>query len=142
MIILIYHSLTHFVVVDSRYYYSSTHSVLFDSHYVLLINSFCIIWSSLLFTTLHLSLFLFICPYILSHISFWMADPNAIYNSSLIIYYSSTLFLFYFFAWKMLISHIIQVLLFITHQLIFLFYFFSSTNFPPLGWLMLYSFSS
>ena len=42
----------------------------------------------------------------------------------------------------MLISHIIQVLLCITHQLIFLFYFFSSTHFPPLGWSMLCSFSS
>ena len=41
------------------------------------------------------------------------------------------------FAWTMLISHIIQVLLFITHQLIFLFYFFSSTHPPPphYGWL-------
>ena len=31
----------------------------------------------------------------------------------------------------MLISHIIQVLLYITHQLIFLFYLFSSTHPPP-----------
>ena len=35
----------------------------------------------------------------------------------------------------MLISHIIQVLLFITHQLIFLFYFFSSKHFHPL-WMV------
>ena len=61
------------------------------THYLLLINSFCTIWSSLLFTTLHLSLFLFICSYLLSHISFWMADGNAIYHSCIIIFYSSTL---------------------------------------------------
>ena len=43
----------------------------------------------------------------------------------------------------MLISHIIQVLLFITHQLIFLFYFVLINTFPPhYGWLMLRSFSS
>ena len=50
----------------------------------------------------------------------------------------------------MLISHIIQVLLFITHQLIFLFYFFSSTHFPhildsvhfhPIFYLVFLSFS-
>ena len=35
----------------------------------------------------------------------------------------------------MLISHIIQVLLCITHQLIFIFHFFSSTHFPPL-WMV------
>ena len=35
----------------------------------------------------------------------------------------------------MLISHIIQVLLCIPHQLIFIFHFFSSTHFPPL-WIV------
>ena len=40
-----------------------------------------------------------------------------------------------FFAWTMLISHIIQVLLFITHQLIF---FFLINTFPPnFGWVTL-----
>ena len=118
-------------------YHSSTHSVLFDSHYLLLINSFCIIWSSLLFTMLHLSLFLFICSYLLSHISFWMADANVIYHSSLNIYYSSTLFVLFgdhylhwssqfvlflvfphifHFWWLMLMPYIIPVLLFITHE--------------------------
>ena len=46
---------------------------------LLLVNSFWIIWSSLLFDTLYLSLFLFIRSYLLSHISFWMADENAIW---------------------------------------------------------------
>ena len=56
--------------------------------------------------------------YFSSHISLLMADAN----SSFIMYYSSThllFILFYlFFAWMMLISHITQVLLFITNQLI------------------------
>ena len=61
------------------------------------------------------------------------------FNTLLLI---NTFFSFYlliifhnFFAWTMLISHIIQVLLCITHQLIFIFHFFSSTHFPPL-WMV------
>ena len=42
------------------------------------------------------SQFVFIYLFLsLSHISFWMADANAIYHSSLIIYYSSTLFVLF-----------------------------------------------
>ena len=60
-------------------YYSSTHCVLFDHHYyLLLIISVCFI------------LFIFFS----SHISLLMADANAIYHSSLIMYYSSTHFFF------------------------------------------------
>ena len=97
--------------------------ILFDYFNLSLINSFCIIWFSLLLLinsfniiwfslliTHQLLLYYLIIPIIyyassqfvfiylflsLSHISFWMADANAIYHSSLIIYYSSTLFVLF-----------------------------------------------
>ena len=48
----------------------------------------------------------------------------------------NTFFSVFLFAWTMQISHIIPVLLFITHQFIFLFYFFSSTHPPPPLWMV------
>ena len=157
---MIYYSSTHFVLSGYHYHYSSTHLVLFDFNYLLLINSFCIIWSSLLFNTHRLSLFLFCSHLFSSHISFLMADANAKYlspkpyylllintlhiilSSLLFTTHYHSLFLFYFlffffshilhFWWLMLMPCIIQVLLFITHLLIiYSLIIFSSTHFFP-----------
>ena len=68
------------------------------SYYLLLINTLRIISSSLLFTTHHHSLFyLFIYFFLLPHTSLLMADANAMYHPSFIIYYSSTHYLFTYY---------------------------------------------
>ena len=118
---------------------------------LLLINSFNIIWFSLLITH-QLLLYYLIIPIIyyassqfvfiylflsLSHISFWMADANAIIISVLLfithqhfLYYLiitiitliiSVYFIFFFphifhFWWLMQMPYIISVLLFVTHE--------------------------
>ena len=68
-------------------------------YYLLLINTLRIILSSLLFTTHYHSLFLFYFLFIFfSHIlHFLMADANAMYHPSFIIYYSSTHYLFTYY---------------------------------------------
>ena len=67
-------------------------------YYLLLINTLRIILSSLLFTTHHLSLFLFLFSFwFSSHISFfsWLMLMPYIYHPSRIIYYSSTHFVLF-----------------------------------------------
>ena len=63
-------------------YYSSTHFVLFHHHYY-----------SLLIITVYFFLFFFLLP----HTSLLMADANAMYHPSFIIYYSSTHYLFTYY---------------------------------------------
>ena len=88
------------------FWMADANAISFQSYYLLLINTFFIIWSSLL---LHWSSQFVLILFFPSHISLLMADANAIYHSSLIIYYSSTHYYSstrFFFPWKMLISHI------------------------------------
>ena len=77
------------------------------------------------------SQFVLFCSYCSSQISLLMADANAIIPVLFVITHQHVFlstFLF-FMDDANCIYH--QVLLFITHQLLFLFYFFSSTHFPP-----------
>ena len=139
LFLFITHQLILYYLILTKYYYSSTHSILFDSHYLLLINSFCIIWSSLLFTTLHLSLFLFICSYLyhIFHFGWLMQMP---YIIPVLLFITHQPFLYYLiitiitliisvclilffphifhFWWLMPMPYIISVLLFVTHEVI------------------------
>ena len=105
-----FHHIFHFFMADANAIYLSP-----KSYYLLLINTLRIISSSL-FTTHHHSLFIFYF-FLLPHTSLLMADANAMYHPSFIIYYSSTHYLFTY-------------------------YFLINPFFFHLGWLMLTSFSS
>ena len=109
-----FHHIFHFFMADANAIYLSP-----KSYYLFLINTLRIISSSLLFTTHHHSLFYFILFYffLLPHTSLLMADANAMYHPSFIIYYSSTHYLFTY-------------------------YFLINPFFFDLGWLMRTSFSS
>ena len=85
-----FHHIFHFFMADANAIYLSP-----KSYYLLLINTLRIISSSLLFTTHHHSFF-FLFFFLLPHTSLLMADANAMYHPSFIIYYSSTHYLFNF----------------------------------------------
>ena len=85
-----FHHIFHFLMADANAIYLSP-----KSYYLLLINTLRIISSSL-FTTHHHSLF-FILFFLLPHTSLLMADANAMYHPSFIIYYSSTHYLFTYY---------------------------------------------
>ena len=84
-----FHHIFHFFMADANAIYLSP-----KSYYLLLINTLRIISSSLLFTTHHHSLFLFNLFFLLPHTSLLMADANATYHPSFIIYYSSIYYSF------------------------------------------------
>ena len=107
-----FHHIFHFFMADANAIYLSP-----KSYYLLLINTLRIISSSLLFTTRHHSLFIYLFIFLLPHTSLLMADANAMYHPSFIIYYSSTHYLFTY-------------------------YFLINPFFFHLGWLMLTSSSS
>ena len=86
-----FHHIFNFFMADANAIYLSP-----KSYYLLLINTLRIISSSLLFTTHHHSLF-FIYFFLLPHTSLLMADANAMYHPSFIIYYSSTHYLFTYY---------------------------------------------
>ena len=89
-----FHHIFHFFMADANAIYLSP-----KSYYLLLINTLRIISSSI-FTTHHHSLFFILFYFFFSHIhctSHSMADANAMYHPSFIIYYSSTHYLFTYY---------------------------------------------